>query len=95
MYKVYLSRSSTKQIRKRGEDFKKAVKNIGKQLGKDLSLVRAEKLNKPLNFVYSHHFSFSGTQYRLAFSIDKTEETVNIILVAPRENFYKKLRQIL
>lgn len=95
MYKVKFGKTAAKQARKRREKFKEKINEIGRQLSKNPKSIKAEKLKKPLNFIYSHHFSFKGTAYRLAFTIDKTNKLINIVLLSPRENFYKKLRRII
>lgn len=95
MYTVHFSRSSAKEIRKRGTKFKEKIKNIATKLSNDPFLLEVEKLKKPFPSVYSYHFSFVGSAYRLAFTVDKDKGNVYVVLVAPRENFYKKLKKIL
>ena len=95
MYTVHLSRSSVKEIKKRGRKFKEKVKEIGQKLSKNPHSLQAERLKKPFQLVYSYHFSFPGSTYRLAFTIDKNNKNVYVVLVAPRENFYKRLRKML
>ena len=48
----------------------------------------AEPLTGNLKGIYSHHFSFKGSQYRIAYQIT---ENVIIITIATRENFYRDL----
>jgi mRNA-degrading endonuclease RelE of RelBE toxin-antitoxin system len=54
-----------------------------------------EKLSTPLHDVYSHHLTYQGREYRIAYQVRLTEESVIVLLIGPHENFYKKVKQLL
>ena len=41
----------------------------------------------------SYHFDHKGTSYRIVYEIFEEDELVVIIMIAPRESFYEKLRR--
>lgn len=54
-----------------------------------------EKLSGSLHFLYSFHIKFKGVEYRLAYTIDKSQKLIVVHLIGPRENFYEKLKRLL
>jgi mRNA-degrading endonuclease RelE of RelBE toxin-antitoxin system len=52
-----------------------------------------QELAGPLKDVRSRKFAFAGTAYRIAFCVNEAEHLIEIVLVAPRQNFYELLRQ--
>ena len=50
----------------------------------------AEKLEGKLKDIHSHHFSFKGTQYRIAYQVI---DNIIVISIATRENFYRDLQR--
>jgi len=53
----------------------------------------AEKLIGDLSGIYSYHFKKGNAQYRISYTIDKTEKIVYILMIGKRENFYQILRR--
>ena len=39
-----------------------------------------------------YSFKYKNSEYRIAYSIENKEVIVYIIMIAPRENFYKRLK---
>lgn len=93
MYQILITRSTEKEIKKRGGNFKKQVSRITDNLIKNPHPDQTKRLTGELNFVYSYHFSFSGTAFRLAYVINEKKKALTIVMVAPRENFYKILQR--
>ncbi|MCA9788545.1 MAG: type II toxin-antitoxin system RelE/ParE family toxin [Cyanobacteria bacterium HKST-UBA04] len=56
---------------------------------------KGEKLSQPLTMVYSHHFQYQGTAFRIAYQYNEEAECVVILLIGPHENFYKKVKQLI
>ncbi len=60
-------------------------------------LVKDPFLGQPLagmlSHLRSHHFSYKGTQYRMAYMLQPEQKLILVIMVGPRENFYKLLRR--
>ncbi len=48
----------------------------------------SDKLHGKLKHIYSHHFSFKGTHYRIAY---KVVDNIIVIMISSRENFYRDL----
>lgn len=94
MYRVVITKRAAKEIKKRGKPFKRHITTIVTSLSTNPTKLQAERLSGELDFLYSHHFSFAGTSYRLAYTIDEEAKTVTIVFIAPRENFYEKLRRM-
>ena len=95
MYTVVVSSRASKEIRKRGKNFKEKIAPIVNLLEADPKTFGSEQLSGMLDAVYSYHFSYGGVRYRLAYIVNEETKVVSIILVAPRENFYKKLQRML
>jgi len=43
--------------------------------------------------LWSYHFSYKGTQYRIVYEIYPEERIVLVIMVGSREGFYQTLRR--
>lgn len=93
MYQIFLTKTSVKEINKRGKIFKEEITEILRRLAFHPYPQQAEKLTCEMRFSWSYHFSFSGCAYRLAYTINEKEKTLTVIMAGPRENFYKSLRQ--
>lgn len=57
--------------------------------------LQGEKLVSPLLGVYSHHLTYQGKEYRIAYEYLMDENRVIILLIAPHENFYRRLKQLM
>ena len=93
MYQVFLTKSVVKESKKRGKKFKIELAEILQKLSTNPFTPHAERLSGELHFVYSYHFNFSGTAFRLAYIIAEKEKKLTVLMVGPRENFYKILKQ--
>lgn len=93
MYEVFLTKQVVKESKKRGQKFKKQLAAILAELEMDPHPSKAEQLSGELNFIWSYHFTFSAVYYRLAYTIDERQKRLTVIMVGPRENFYKILKQ--
>ncbi len=52
---------------------------------------RGEPLHGSLKGVRSYHFSFSSTQYRIAYEVLEKENAVLLLMVDKRGDFYEAL----
>lgn len=48
-----------------------------------------EKLSGRLKKIYSHHFTFKGIHYRIAYQVI---DNIIVIAISTRENFYRDLK---
>lgn len=72
-----------------------AGKSLRARIREEVTLIQqnpntGEQLTGKLKGIYSHHFSYAGVQYRLAY---KVVNNIVVIAVGSRENFYKKLEK--
>lgn len=93
MYQIYLSKSAAKAGKKQGKAFVIKIGTILTQLSKNPILRQAERLSGEFNFLYSYHFTNSGTAFRLCYQVDEEAKKITVVLIGPRENFYKILKQ--
>lgn len=54
---------------------------------------QAEALSYDLKGLWSYHFSYKGTQYRIVYEIYSADHVVLVIMIGPREGFYEALRR--
>ena len=56
---------------------------------------KGEQLKQPLTGVYSHHIRWKGREFRIAYQYNMNSDCVVILLIAPHENFYKRVKNVL
>lgn len=93
MYQVYLSKSAAKAGNKQGKAFVTKIGTMLTQLSKNPFPSQVERLSGEFNFLYSYHFTNAGIAFRLCYKVDKVAKTITVVLIRPRENFYKILKQ--
>lgn len=93
MYQIFLTRQADKECKKRKSQFKEKVMNILNILRTNPFPSQSERLTGELNFLYSFHFSFRGTAFRLVYSVEEMKKVITVIMIGPRENFYRTLKQ--
>ena len=93
VYQVYLSKSAAKTVKKQVKAFDIKIGTILKQLSKTPIPGQAERLSGEFNFLYSYHFTNNGTAFRLCYQVSEEAKTITVVLIGPRENFYKILKQ--
>jgi mRNA-degrading endonuclease RelE of RelBE toxin-antitoxin system len=91
---VFLTRTADKAQKKLDKPLRLMIRDA---LGKISSEpeCQGERLTTPLTSVYSHHITYQGKEYRIAYQISHETETVVILLIGPHENFYKKLKNLM
>lgn len=45
--------------------------------------------------IYAYPFTYKGTQYRIAYTINDKDEIIIIILTGSHEKFYEKLKRLI
>jgi len=93
MYTVLATKQVAKESRRRGKKYYQQVLKIFNILASDPIPQKSERLSGELNFIYSYHFNFAGGAHRLCYTIKESEKTIIVVMVGPRENFYKILKQ--
>lgn len=92
IYEVFMAPSAYRRYKKFAPPLQKKAQEEAKQLAENPH--RYEELKGPLKGIYSYHFHFEDTQYRIAYRIIEDASQVEIVLVKSRQNFYEILRQI-
>jgi mRNA interferase RelE/StbE len=90
--KIYQSKSFEKKIKKFNEKEKYELDNEIKQIIQN-PLVGTEKKGD-LSGVFVHKFSSQNQQYLLSYRFIK-EESLELIMIGPHENYYRDLKSYL
>ncbi len=91
---IFLSRTADKCQRKLDKPLRILIRDALLRLSLDPENL-GERLSQPLTNVLSHHFTYKGKEFRIAYQLCPDTETVVILLIGPHENFYKKLKNLI
>lgn len=83
---VVFLRQAHRFIKKAGKPLKSKIKEVILKIKEDPFC--GDLLKGKLKNIHSHHFSFKGTQYRIAYQV---MNNIIVIAVSTRENFYRDL----
>jgi mRNA-degrading endonuclease RelE of RelBE toxin-antitoxin system len=92
-YMVQVTRTAVKALKKLDKPLALALASAMAALGQRPKQA-GERLSQPLIPLYSHHVTYKGKEFRLAYEVDDLAQTVIILLVGSHENFYRKLKQV-
>lgn len=90
---LMLTRTANKAQRK----FEKPLRERVKQALLDIMTnpkQQGERLSQPLTMVYSHHFQYQGTAFRIAYQYTEEAGCVIVLLIGTHENFYKRVKNL-
>lgn len=90
--KIYQSRSFERKIKKFNEKEKYEIDNEIKQIVQN-PLIGSEKKGD-LRGVFVHKFNLLGELYLLSYRFVK-EESLELIMIGPHENYYRDLKTYL
>ena len=90
--KIYQSRSFEKKVKKLNEKEKYALDNEIKQIIQN-PLIGTEKKGD-LRGVFVHKFNLHNQLYLLSYRFVK-EESLELIMIGPHENYYRDLKSYL
>ena len=94
MYKIFISKAAKKAAKRLPSVVREKVIVLCREIiAKNPRSVH--KLHKPLDACYSYHFKMNNVHYRIAYIILEKEERIDVVLIGVRENFYKRLKQII
>lgn len=85
---IFFLRQAHRFIKKADSHLKEKIKQEVLKIKENPSL--GETLSGNFKGLRSHHFSFTKTQYRIAYQF---KENILIIAIASRENFYRDLER--
>ena len=93
-WSVFLTRTADKNQRKLDKPLRIQIRNALLRICSDPER-QGERLSQPLTSVYSHHITYQGKEYRIAYQLMPETESVVVVLIGPHENFYRKLKNLL
>jgi mRNA interferase RelE/StbE len=94
LFTLLLTRTADKAQKKLDKPLRVLIRDaLLRLLNAPFSL--GEALKCPLTGTYSHHFTYQGKEYRIAYQVDEAAERLVVLLIGSHENFYRKLKQVL
>lgn len=91
---VFLSRTADKCQRKLDKPLRILLRDALMRLSIAPERL-GERLSQPLTGVFSHHITYQGKEFRIAYQLCPETDTIMVLLIGPHENFYRKLRNLL
>lgn len=91
---MFLSRAADKCQRKLDKPLRIAIRDALMRLCQDPERL-GERLSQPLTSVFSHHLTYKGKEFRIAYQLSVETESIVVLLIGPHENFYRKLKNLL
>ncbi len=91
---LFLTRTADKGQRKLDKPLRIAIRDALVRLCTDPENL-GERLSQPLTSVFSHHLTYKGKEFRIAYQLSPETESVVVLLIGPHENFYRKLKNLL
>lgn len=91
---VYLTRTADKAQRKMDKPLRVIIRDALMRICTDPEHL-GERLSQPLTSVFSHHITYKGKEFRIAYQLAPEQESVVVLLIGPHENFYRKLKNLL
>ncbi|HEY9687068.1 MAG TPA: type II toxin-antitoxin system RelE/ParE family toxin [Coleofasciculaceae cyanobacterium] len=93
-WSVFLTRTADKSQRKLDKPLRILLRDALLDICQDPER-QGERLSQPLTSVYSHHITYKGKEFRIAYQLVPETECVVVVLIGPHENFYRKLKNLL
>lgn len=91
---VYLTRTADKSQRKLDKPLRLLIRDALDRLSQSPETL-GERLSQPLTSVFSHHITYKGKEFRIAYQLAPESESIVILLIGPHENFYRKVKNLL
>jgi mRNA-degrading endonuclease RelE of RelBE toxin-antitoxin system len=91
---IFLTRTADKCQKKLDKPLRLMIRDALLRLAQDPERL-GERLSQPLTSVFSHHITYKGKEFRIAYQLSPETESVVVLLIGPHENFYRKLKNLL
>ncbi|MBI1258515.1 MAG: type II toxin-antitoxin system mRNA interferase toxin, RelE/StbE family [Chloroflexi bacterium] len=91
-YRLYASPAGERSLKKLSPPIQKQLREEIQSLKTDPK--RGELLRDKFRFFRSLHVSYHGTQYRVIYEVDETNEEIHLLYVGSRENLYRDLAHL-
>lgn len=93
-WSIFLTRTADKCQRNLDKPLRMMIRDALTRLCEDPERL-GERLSQPLTGVLSHHITYKGKEFRIAYQLAPETESIVILLIGPHENFYRKLKNLL
>lgn len=93
-WSVYLTRTADKSQRKMDKPLRILIRDALLRICENPERL-GERLSQPLTSVFSHHITYQGKEFRIAYQLSPDTESIVVLLIGPHENFYRKLKNLL
>ena len=90
---LHLTRTADKAQRKLDKPLRVMIRDALLRIAKTPQAL-GEALSQPLTGLYTHHITYKGKEFRIAYQIDGDCSAVMVLMIGPHENFYKKLKNL-
>ncbi len=90
---LFLTKTADKSQRKLDKPLRERVKQALMEIITNPKL-KGERLSQPLTMVFSHHIKYQGKEFRIAYQYCEEKDCVFILLIAPHENFYRRVKNL-
>ena len=90
MYEFVIPESVEKDVKRLDRPVQRVLRDKHLPLIKE-DPFRAEPLHGALKGIWSYHFTFRSTQYRVAYEIQRKENRVLLLMIGKRGDFYEAL----
>lgn len=90
---LFLTRTADKAQKKLDKPLRELIKTALIEIATSPTR-KGERLSQPLTMVYSHHFKYQGREFRIAYQYSEEQDCVCVLLIAPHENFYKRVKNL-
>lgn len=88
---LFLAKTADKAQRKMDKPLRERIKQALLEIMANPKR-KGERLSQPLSMLYSHHLRYQGKEFRIAYQYLEEQECVYVVLIAPHENFYKRVK---
>lgn len=90
---LFLAKTADKAQRRMDKPLRERIRIALLEIGSN-PRQKGERLSQPLSMLYSHHLTYQGKEFRIAYQYSEEQDCVYIILIAPHENFYKRVKNL-
>jgi mRNA interferase RelE/StbE len=90
---LFLTNTANKAQRKLDKPLREKIKQALMEILTNPTR-KGERLSQPLSMLYSHHLKYQGKEFRIAYQYIEEQDCVFVVLIAPHENFYKRVKNL-
>jgi mRNA interferase RelE/StbE len=92
MFEIKSIKAVTKDLKKLSHEVLKEIKKVHYKNIRE-NPFQSKELGYSFKGLYSYHFFFKGTSYRIVYEIFEKDELIVVVMISTRESFYDKLKR--